>query len=117
MMRPFQLMFWNREDGPYEHFSFGEYFGSDLYSPIDLGFRWFLPDYPPDKKHIPCKFFKKGNCCRGEFCWYSHDTEIQTDEAASSVIPCVYFQKGYCRYGDNCRYVWEIDLSMLTLIP
>ncbi|KAJ2817048.1 hypothetical protein IWW50_006293, partial [Coemansia erecta] len=47
--------------------------------------------------HIPCKFFKHGNCTAGTGCYFSHDINMYVDKA-----PCKYFSKGNCRYGNKC---------------
>ncbi|KAJ1764732.1 hypothetical protein LPJ69_001671 [Coemansia sp. RSA 1752] len=47
--------------------------------------------------HIPCKFFKHGNCTAGTGCYFSHDINLFVDKAA-----CKYFTKGNCRYGNKC---------------
>ncbi|EDO14314.1 hypothetical protein Kpol_154p2 [Vanderwaltozyma polyspora DSM 70294] len=49
--------------------------------------------------HVPCKFFKQGNCQAGDHCPFSH--ELKVINSANS-IPCKYYQKGNCKFGSNC---------------
>ncbi|KAJ2715091.1 hypothetical protein H4R19_001395 [Coemansia spiralis] len=48
-------------------------------------------------KHIPCKFYRHGNCTAGTSCFFSHDVGLISDKAV-----CKYFVKGTCRYGNKC---------------
>ncbi|KAJ1729474.1 hypothetical protein LPJ61_003505, partial [Coemansia biformis] len=48
-------------------------------------------------KHIPCKFYKHGNCTAGSYCFFSHDVGLIVEKAV-----CKYFVKGNCRYGNKC---------------
>ncbi|KAJ1962316.1 hypothetical protein GGI12_002718 [Dipsacomyces acuminosporus] len=48
-------------------------------------------------KHIPCKFFKHGNCTAGADCSFSHDINAFVEKAV-----CAYFLKGNCKYGSKC---------------
>ena len=48
------------------------------------------PRSPPNAKntsHVPCKFYRQGQCQAGKACPFSHDLNISTDEV------CRYFQK------------------------
>ncbi|KAI9503022.1 hypothetical protein BX070DRAFT_177971, partial [Coemansia spiralis] len=47
--------------------------------------------------HIPCKFYKHGNCTAGANCFFSHDISLFVDKSV-----CKYFVKGNCRYGNKC---------------
>ncbi|KAJ2661691.1 hypothetical protein IWW48_002237 [Coemansia sp. RSA 1200] len=51
-------------------------------------------------KHIPCKFYKHGNCTAGSNCFFSHDMNIHVEKPV-----CKYFVKGNCRYGSKCALV------------
>ncbi|KAJ1917440.1 hypothetical protein H4219_003183 [Mycoemilia scoparia] len=48
-------------------------------------------------KHIPCKFFKNGNCTAGANCVFSHDPNAYVERPV-----CKYFMKGNCKYGNKC---------------
>ncbi|KAJ2722008.1 hypothetical protein GGI07_003598 [Coemansia sp. Benny D115] len=50
--------------------------------------------------HIPCKFYKHGNCTAGTSCYFSHDMSLFADKAV-----CKYFVKGNCRYGNKCALI------------
>ena len=50
-------------------------------------------------KHVPCKFFKKGNCQAGAACPFSHSADA---DLAASRTPCKYFLQGNCRFGAKC---------------
>ncbi|KAF2101980.1 hypothetical protein NA57DRAFT_53921 [Rhizodiscina lignyota] len=53
---------------------------------------------PPSAKntsHVPCKFFRKGECQAGHSCPFSHSLE-------PALQPCKYFQKGNCKFGMKC---------------
>ncbi|KAL9019466.1 MAG: hypothetical protein Q9185_003257 [Variospora sp. 1 TL-2023] len=55
---------------------------------------------PPNAKstsHVPCKFFRLGQCQAGKACPFSHSTDI-----ASADTPCKYFAKGNCKFGSKC---------------
>ncbi|KAI9735873.1 MAG: putative E3 ubiquitin-protein ligase makorin-2 [Cirrosporium novae-zelandiae] len=54
---------------------------------------------PPNKNlsHVPCRFFKQGNCQAGKACPFSHETDADLANQ-----PCKYFNKGTCKYGVNC---------------
>ncbi|KAJ2674857.1 hypothetical protein IWW42_001359 [Coemansia sp. RSA 1085] len=47
--------------------------------------------------HIPCKFFKHGNCTAGSGCYFSHDINLFVEKSV-----CKYFLKGNCKYGNKC---------------
>lgn len=42
----------------------------------------------PDTSHVPCKFFRSGQCQAGKACPFSHSTDISTADT-----PCKYFAK------------------------
>lgn len=42
----------------------------------------------PDTSHVPCKFFRTGQCQAGKACPFSHSTDIATSDT-----PCKYFAK------------------------
>ncbi|KAI4142812.1 MAG: hypothetical protein LQ341_003104 [Variospora aurantia] len=55
---------------------------------------------PPNAKstsHVPCKFFRLGQCQAGKACPFSHSTDI-----TSADTPCKYFAKGNCKFGSKC---------------
>jgi len=41
-----------------------------------------------DTSHVPCKFFRSGQCQAGQACSFSHSTDISTVDT-----PCKYFSK------------------------
>ena len=41
-----------------------------------------------DTSHVPCKFFRTGQCQAGKACPFSHSTDITTSDT-----PCKYFAK------------------------
>lgn len=49
--------------------------------------------------HVPCKFFKQGNCLAGSLCPFSHNLD---GTLAADKLPCKYFQKGNCKFGLKC---------------
>ncbi|KAL9123759.1 MAG: hypothetical protein Q9217_006844 [Psora testacea] len=57
------------------------------------------PRSPPNTKntsHVPCKFFRLGQCQAGKACPFSHTLDNSTEEV------CRYFQKGNCKFGQKC---------------
>jgi hypothetical protein len=55
---------------------------------------------PPNNKntsHVPCKFYRQGQCQAGKACPFLHSDEPQTERA-----PCKYFTKGNCKFGQKC---------------
>ncbi|CAF9917709.1 MAG: hypothetical protein HETSPECPRED_003569 [Heterodermia speciosa] len=50
-----------------------------------------------DTSHVPCKFFRSGQCQAGKACPFSHSTDISTVDT-----PCKYFAKGNCKFGAKC---------------
>ena len=42
----------------------------------------------PDTSHVPCKFFRSGQCQAGKACPFSHSTDVSTADT-----PCKYFAK------------------------
>ena len=42
----------------------------------------------PDTSHVPCKFFRSGQCQAGKACPFSHSTDM-----SSADTPCKYFAK------------------------
>ncbi|MCJ1415107.1 hypothetical protein MMC32_001438 [Xylographa parallela] len=58
------------------------------------------PRSPPNTKntsHVPCKFFKIGQCQAGKACPFLHTTDTSKFET-----PCKYFAKGNCKFGPKC---------------
>ena len=58
------------------------------------------PRSPPNTKntsHVPCKFFKSGQCQAGRSCPFLHSTDNTTGDT-----PCKYFAKGNCKFGAKC---------------
>lgn len=49
--------------------------------------------------HVPCKFYRQGNCLAGSLCPFSHNLE---GTLAADKLPCKYFQKGNCKFGLKC---------------
>lgn len=49
--------------------------------------------------HVPCKFFRQGNCQAGNSCPFSHNLD---GSLAADKLPCKYFQKGNCKFGLKC---------------
>ena len=43
---------------------------------------------PADTSHVPCKFFRTGQCQAGKACPFSHSTDVSTVDT-----PCKYFAK------------------------
>lgn len=56
--------------------------------------------------HVPCKFFKQGNCQAGNSCPFLHETE---KSMKSEKMICKYFQKGTCRFGNKCALEHSIS--------
>ncbi|CAI4054513.1 hypothetical protein SUVZ_16G2300 [Saccharomyces uvarum] len=52
-----------------------------------------------DYSHVPCKFFKMGNCQAGLSCPFSHSQDIIN---SANNLPCKYFAKGNCKFGNKC---------------
>ncbi|KAI4281223.1 MAG: hypothetical protein L6R38_003852 [Xanthoria sp. 2 TBL-2021] len=55
---------------------------------------------PPNAKntsHVPCKFFRLGQCQAGKACPFSHSTDVSSIDT-----PCKYFAKGNCKFGAKC---------------
>ncbi|KAL8862462.1 MAG: hypothetical protein Q9178_000959 [Gyalolechia marmorata] len=55
---------------------------------------------PPSAKstsHVPCKFFRLGQCQAGKACPFSHSTDLSSVDT-----PCKYFAKGNCKFGAKC---------------
>ena len=44
--------------------------------------------YHADTSHVPCKFFRSGQCQAGKACPFSHSTDVSTVDT-----PCKYFAK------------------------
>ncbi|KAJ1725674.1 hypothetical protein LPJ53_000153 [Coemansia erecta] len=51
-------------------------------------------------KHVPCKFYKLGNCTAGSKCFFSHDINLFVEKTT-----CKYYVKGNCRYGNKCALI------------
>ena len=49
--------------------------------------RW-IDCRPADTSHVPCKFFRSGQCQAGKACPFSHSTDVSTADT-----PCKYFAK------------------------
>lgn len=49
--------------------------------------------------HVPCKFYRQGNCQAGDTCPFSHDLQ---GPLGNDKLPCKYFQKGNCKFGLKC---------------
>ena len=49
--------------------------------------------------HVPCKFFKQGNCQAGDSCPFSHEID---GALAADRLPCKYFLRGNCKFGMKC---------------
>lgn len=54
---------------------------------------------PPNTSHVPCKFFRQGQCQAGNSCPFSHDL------AAAAENICKYFAKGNCKFGPKCANI------------
>ncbi|KAL8695375.1 MAG: hypothetical protein Q9218_000134 [Villophora microphyllina] len=55
---------------------------------------------PPNAKntsHVPCKFFRLGQCQAGTTCPFSHAIDVSSVDT-----PCKYFAKGNCKFGAKC---------------
>ncbi|KAH7118953.1 hypothetical protein B0J11DRAFT_81378 [Dendryphion nanum] len=64
----------------------------------EMGFNG--PRSPPNNKstsHVPCKFYRQGQCQAGKACPFLHSDEPLTERA-----PCKYFTKGNCKFGPKC---------------
>ncbi|KAI4127628.1 MAG: hypothetical protein LQ338_003123 [Usnochroma carphineum] len=53
--------------------------------------------FSSDTSHVPCKFFRLGQCQAGKACPFSHSTDISSVDT-----PCKYFAKGNCKFGSKC---------------
>ncbi|KAJ2490931.1 hypothetical protein IWW37_002710 [Coemansia sp. RSA 2050] len=62
-------------------------------------------------RHIPCKFYKHGNCTAGSECSFSHDINLFVEKAV-----CKYYIKGNCKYGNRCALLHTTsgDASVAT---
>ena len=54
-----------------------------------------------DTAHVPCKFFRSGQCQAGKACPFSHSTDISTVDT-----PCKYFSK-VRRDGMRHETIWH----------
>ncbi|PVU91655.1 hypothetical protein BB559_004032, partial [Furculomyces boomerangus] len=63
-------------------------------------------------KHVPCKFFKHGNCTAGDDCTFSHDPG-----SFSKAKICEYFLKGNCKYGTKCVLLHTNPSSHFPTLP
>ena len=66
---------------------------SQFFHHIKRRLPWFqtrtqLKPRKPDTSHVPCKFFREGNCQAGLSCPFSHSTDASRFEQ-----PCKYFSK------------------------
>lgn len=48
--------------------------------------------------HVPCKFYKQGNCSAGPSCPFSHSMDFKE----ANKRPCKYFKLGNCKFGNKC---------------
>jgi hypothetical protein len=48
---------------------------------------WYANEDSVDTSHVPCKFFRQGQCQAGKACPFSHDLSSTTDNV------CKYFAK------------------------
>ncbi|CCF55553.1 hypothetical protein KAFR_0A01140 [Kazachstania africana CBS 2517] len=48
--------------------------------------------------HVPCKFYKQGNCQAGTSCPFSHSI----DNHQAFRRPCKYYKLGICKFGEEC---------------
>ncbi|KIO31479.1 hypothetical protein M407DRAFT_59625, partial [Tulasnella calospora MUT 4182] len=51
-----------------------------------------------DLSHVPCKFFKAGQCTAGSSCPFSHSTS----EPGQPKQVCQWFLSGNCRFAHKC---------------
>ena len=51
------------------------------------------------RANIVCKYFKEGNCFRGEACLFSHDLGMENI--------CRFYLQGSCAFGNHCRYTHQ----------
>ncbi|XP_078432007.1 CCCH-type zinc finger family protein [Wolffia australiana] len=60
----------------------------------------FSHDLIPDTKHTPCTFFVRGTCLKGVDCPFDHEL---------SKYPCHNFaSEGWCSRGENCHFSHKI---------
>ncbi|PVU89995.1 hypothetical protein BB561_005085 [Smittium simulii] len=59
-------------------------------------------------KHIPCKFFKNGNCDAADACLFLHDMGSFSNKPI-----CSYFLKGNCKYGNKCALLHDVEKRMI----
>ncbi|KAJ3179882.1 hypothetical protein HDU87_002450 [Geranomyces variabilis] len=66
---------------------------------------------PPPRPPEQCRFFRAGNCWRGDHCRFAHGDrlpigkELQDKDEMKRMMmmpECPYFAKDNCRYGNNC---------------
>ncbi|ORZ40417.1 hypothetical protein BCR44DRAFT_1386132, partial [Catenaria anguillulae PL171] len=55
------------------------------------------PSTASSTQHIPCKFYRSGQCQAGDKCSFSHATE-----QPASPLYCKYYAKGHCKFGSKC---------------
>ncbi|KAJ6456936.1 hypothetical protein C8R45DRAFT_773248, partial [Mycena sanguinolenta] len=51
-----------------------------------------------DLSHVPCKFFKVGQCTAGSSCPFSHS--LVEPDGQKDV--CAWFANGHCKFGHRC---------------
>lgn len=63
-----------------------------------------------DKTRL-CKFFRKGQCTRGEACTFAHGRrQLRPQPNLYRTQPCIDFLKtGGCSFGDGCRYAHHLE--------
>jgi len=61
-----------------------------------------------DTSNVPCVFFAKGTCNKGNACKFSHHASSAAEGAGevadTSNVPCLFFAKGRCKYGEACKF-------------
>lgn len=62
-------------------------------------------------QHVPCKFFKQGNCSAGDHCLFSHSIDL----LQANNRPCKYYKLGNCKFGNKCANA-HIDPDQNTTI-
>ena len=62
-----------------------------------------------DTSHVPCKFFKVGQCQAGKACPFSHSTDASKFE-----MPCKYFSK-VCEDEDESENLLNRQRAIVSL--
>uniref|UniRef100_A0A1D1YHC8 Zinc finger CCCH domain-containing protein 7 n=1 Tax=Anthurium amnicola TaxID=1678845 RepID=A0A1D1YHC8_9ARAE len=63
-----------------------------------------LETFSKPKKVIPCSFYQKGRCQKGDACKFSHDIIPDTKS-----MPCTFFARGTCLKGDDCPFDHQLS--------